>query len=103
MIFDELFAIEHLKLNFDFREELEVEWVTHPNWFYKVSKYLLPQLKHSYIPQSFYLKDFTDFQNLDNYVLKPLFSFAGSGVNLHPSRGDLEGISDKENYILQKK
>lgn len=103
VIFDELFAIEHLKLNFDFREELEVEWVTHPNWFYKVSKYLLPQLKHSYIPQSFYLKDFTDFHNLDNYVLKPLFSFAGSGVNLHPSRGDLEEISDKENYILQKK
>lgn len=103
VIFEELYSYKDLKLTFDFREDLEVEWVTHPNWFYKISKYLLPKLNHPYVPKSFYLNDFSDYENLNQYVLKPLFSFAGSGVNLNPKRSDLNKIIKKENYILQKK
>ncbi len=103
VIFDELDRIPNLNLAFDFREELDVKWITHPNWFFKISKYLLPQLKHQYVPKSYFLKDFPETENLENFVLKPLFSFAGSGVNLHPTKEILETIEDRENYILQRK
>lgn len=103
VVFDELFGAEKLELSFDFTENLEVEWVTHPNWFYKISKYLLPKLDYPYIPKSFYLNEFADFDNLDQYVLKPLFSFAGSGVNLNPKIHEIKSIENPQNYILQKK
>ncbi|MDO5615830.1 MAG: hypothetical protein Q4G16_06550 [Cruoricaptor ignavus] len=103
VIFDELQQIPDLETEFDFREEVDVNWVTHPNWFFKVSKYILPKLSHQFIPKSYFLKDFPPHENLDNFVLKPLFSFAGSGVNLSPTSAEIAQITDKENYILQKK
>ncbi|MFV0304209.1 MAG: hypothetical protein ACK5IC_01850 [Moheibacter sp.] len=103
VIFDELEKIPNLNLTFDFREELDVEWVTHPNWFFKVSKYILPKLEHEFIPKSYYLHEFPNQENLRDFVLKPLFSFAGSGVNLNPKQGEIDQIKDKENYILQRK
>lgn len=103
VIFDELDAIPDLKLQFDFREYADVTWVTHPNWFFKISKYLLPVLKSEFIPKSYFLSDFPQDEDPAGYVLKPLFSFAGSGVNLEPTREILNGIEDKENYIMQKK
>lgn len=103
VIFDELDKIPDLKTEFDFREEVDVVWVTHPNWFFKISKFLLPLLKHQFVPKSYFLHEFPENENLENFVLKPLFSFAGSGVNLHPTKEITDEIKDKENYILQRK
>jgi len=103
VIFDELDRIPDLKLEFDFREEVDVKWITHPNWFFKISKFLLPMLKHQFVPKSYFLHEFPESENLENFVLKPLFSFAGSGVNLNPTKEITDAIEDKENYILQRK
>ena len=103
VIFDELDKIPDLKTEFDFREEVDVTWVTHPNWFFKISKFLLPLLQHQFVPKSYFLHEFPNDENLENFVLKPLFSFAGSGVNLHPTKEITDKITDKENYILQRK
>ncbi len=103
VIFDELNKIEGLETEFDFREEIDVEWITHPNWFFKISKYILPKLKHEFVPKSYFLPDFPETEQLENFVLKPLFSFAGSGVNLNPTQEIINQIKDKENYILQRK
>lgn len=103
VIFDELDKIEGLEAEFDFREDVDVEWITHPNWFFKISKYILPKLKHEYVPKSYFLPDFPENEQLENFVLKPLFSFAGSGVNLNPTQEIINKIQDKENYILQRK
>ncbi|NMR32945.1 hypothetical protein HIO71_01855 [Chryseobacterium aquaticum] len=103
VIFDELDRIPDLHLEFDFREEADVKWITHPNWFFKISKFLLPMLKHQFVPKSYFLHEFPESENLENFVLKPLFSFAGSGVNLNPTKEITDTIEDKENYILQRK
>ncbi|WP_375181318.1 hypothetical protein [Chryseobacterium sp.] len=103
VIFDELDRIPDLKTEFDFREDVDVIWVTHPNWFFKISKFLLPLLQHQFVPKSYFLHEFPESENLENFVLKPLFSFAGSGVNLNPTKEITDAIEDKENYILQRK
>lgn len=103
VIFDELDRIPDLKTEFDFREDVDVKWITHPNWFFKISKFLLPLLQHQFVPKSYFLHEFPDNENLENFVLKPLFSFAGSGVNLNPTKEITDAIDDKENYILQRK
>ncbi len=103
VIFDELDKIPNLNTEFDFREDVDVTWVTHPNWFFKISKFLLPLLQHQFVPKSYFLHEFPEDENLDNFVLKPLFSFAGSGVNLNPTKEITKAIEDKENYILQRK
>lgn len=103
IIFDELDHISDLTTEFDFREEVDVKWITHPNWFFKISKFLLPLLQHEFVPKSYFLHEFPKDEPLENYVLKPLFSFAGSGVNLNPTRDITNAIKDQENYILQRK
>lgn len=103
VIFDELENFPELKTQFDFREEVDVHWVTHPNWFFKVSKFILPMLEHEFVPKSYFLDEFPVTINPAEYVLKPLFSFAGSGVNLDPTSEIISKIQDKENYIMQKK
>lgn len=103
VIFDELDRIPDLKTEFDFREDVDVKWITHPNWFFKISKFLLPLLEHQFVPKSYFLHQFPENENLENFVLKPLFSFAGSGVNLNPTKEITDAIEDKQNYILQRK
>lgn len=103
VIFDELDKIADLQTEFDFREDLDVKWITHPNWFFKISKFLLPKLHHDYVPKSYFLNEFPENEKLEDFVLKPLFSFAGSGVNLHPTKEIIDEIVDKENYIMQRK
>lgn len=103
VIFDELDRIPNLVTEFDFREEVDVKWITHPNWFFKISKFLLPLLQHQFVPKSYFLHEFPETENLEDFVLKPLFSFAGSGVNLNPTKEMTDAIEDKENYILQRK
>lgn len=85
-------------------EELNVEWVPHPNWFYRISKYTLPFIHHPYVPTTWFLNDLKQVpQDLENYVLKPLFSFAGQGVVIDVTAKDIELVKDPENWILQKK
>ncbi|MBE0571996.1 MAG: hypothetical protein IH618_10670 [Ignavibacteriaceae bacterium] len=103
VIFDELSRTEK-NFNFDLQEELNVNWIPHPNWFYKISKYSLPVLKGEFVPKCFYLRDLTSYPaDLENYVLKPLFSFAGLGVKIDVTKKMLDEIKDPENYILQEK
>jgi hypothetical protein len=105
VIFDELIKRDDLKREFYFIEDHEVEWVGHPNWFFRISKHTLPFLKKSqYVPNSYFLNNLTTLpEDLENYVLKPLYSFAGSGVIINLNKYDLERIKDPENYILQRK
>lgn len=85
-------------------EELDVEWVPHPNWFYRISKYTLPFIHHPHVPETRFLSDIKNIPaNLENYVLKPLFSFAGQGVIIDVTKEDIEKIKDPANWILQQK
>ncbi len=85
-------------------EELDVEWAPHPNWFYRISKYTLPLINHPYVPQTKFLNEIgTIPADLENYVLKPLFSFAGQGVVIDVTKADIEKVTDPQNWILQRK
>ena len=85
-------------------EDLDVEWVPHPNWFYRISKYTLPFIHHPYVPQTYFLNEIKQMPaNLENYVLKPLFSFAGQGVVVDVTPADIEKVKDPDNWILQRK
>jgi hypothetical protein len=85
-------------------ENINVEWAGHPNWFYRISKYTMPLLQHPCIPASYYVHQLeTVPDDLENYVLKPLFSFAGSGVIIDVTKNDIENLPDPQNWMLQKK
>ncbi|WP_396159446.1 hypothetical protein [Flavobacterium sp.] len=104
VIFDELDLRNDLKLNFDFSSDLDVEWAGHPNWFFRISKFILPYLKGTYFIETTLLSDLKEIpSDLENYVLKPLFSFSGSGVIFHVKKEDIEAVTQKDLYILQKK
>jgi len=105
LIFDEVADnIAIFKNSFDPREELDIEWVTHPNWFYRISKYTMPFLKSEFVPETRFLNELTVIPpDLENYVLKPLFSFAGMGVIIDVTETDITQIKDPENWILQRK
>jgi hypothetical protein len=104
VIFDELDLRNDLKLNFDFSSHLEVEWAGHPNWFFRISKFILPYLKGKYFIETTLLSDLKVIpKDLENYVLKPLFSFSGTGVIFNIQVGDIEAVKEKDLYILQKK
>lgn len=94
----------NVQLDVDLKEPHSAKWISHPNWFYRVSKFSLPFFKSKYIPESNYLSDFASApDDLENYVLKPLFSFAGAGVKIDVTKQDLDNIKDPENYLLQRK
>lgn len=104
VIFDELDLRTDLKLNFHFSDELDVEWAGHPNWFFRISKFILPFLKGKYFIETTLLSELKEIpKDLENYVLKPLFSFSGTGVIFHVTKEDIESVVEKEHYILQKK
>ncbi len=105
LIFDDLANFPGLKTNFSLTDDADVTWVGHPNWFFRISKFMLPLLSGPYFPETRFLSDYEgEFPpDPENYVLKPLFSFAGSGVELHVTTEKLAAISDPENYILQRK
>lgn len=93
-------------LPFDLREDLDVEWAPHPNWFFIWSKYSLPFLEHPAVPKTFFLSDLSQTpDDVTRYVLKPLFSFAGGGVNVMPSAADLNAIprEHRSAWCLQEK
>lgn len=85
-------------------EELDVTWIPHPNWFYRISKYTLPYIDHPYVPKTRFLNEIKEIPaDLENYVLKPLFSFAGQGVVIDVQASDIAAVKDPENWILQRK
>lgn len=105
LIFDEIDGDDILFDNVvDIRQPLDVEWITHPNWFYRISKFTMPFLSGNYIPETQFLHKVDQIPaNLENYVLKPLFSFAGQGVIIDVTATDISNITDPENWILQQK
>ena len=104
VIFDELLARTDLNLRFDFAKSYLVEWAGHPAWFFRVSKYLLPFLDHPSVPVTRPITQLKPAaEDLKNYVLKPLFSFAGQGVVFDVQQKDIDAVPDPENWILQEK
>jgi hypothetical protein len=85
-------------------QDLDVTWVPHPAWFYRISKFTLPFIQHPFVPHTQFLSAVKSIPtDLENYVVKPLFSFAGQGVIIDVKKEDLEGITDPQNWILQRK
>jgi hypothetical protein len=118
VIFDELERRADLKLQFSFQDELDVAWIPHPNWYYRISKHSLPFLKTAHTSPAFFADEFPAFANqpshkatagepadeeIGSYVLKPLYSFAGLGVEMEPTREKLEALKNPHYWILQKK
>ena len=103
LIFDDLQQQENLSEIIDLKKEYDVKWFPHPNWFYRISKFTLPFIDNPYVPETFFLNEITIPVNLNEYVLKPLFSFAGMGVVIDVTQEDIDNISDPENWILQRK
>ncbi len=105
VIFDELMQQKNALGDFvDLMQDLDVEWVPHPNWFYRISKYTLPFIKNPYVPETFFLNKIKILPaDLENFVLKPLFSFAGQGVIIDVTKQDIDKVKDPQNWILQRK
>ena len=104
VIFDELNARPDLKRTFNMIEEADVEWAGHPNWFFLLSKYTLPFIDSPYVPDTRFLHEVDELPaDLEQYVLKPLYSFAGAGVDLHPTPEKIAAVTKPEHFILQRK
>jgi hypothetical protein len=102
VIVDEL-QRKNIKPAFDLRDDLDVEWAGHPNWYFRLSKFSIPYLHHASVPKTWFLNQVTDVpQDLENYVLKPLYSFAGLGVVIGPTREQVVA-SDSAQFILQER
>ncbi len=105
-------AQNQLQLPFDLREPFNVEWIGHPNWYYRLSKFALPWLRHPSVPPAVFLDQWLNGSghdllpdDLSNLVLKPLFSFGGQDIRFHPALSDLKSIppTQRPGYLLQKK
>ncbi len=105
-IVDEL-ERRNITLQFDIHREYEVEWAGHPNWYFRISKVLLPHLvgTNEAVPKAWYLDKADLSLDLSQFVLKPLFSFAGVGVNINPTLADIEAIPQEQRHqwLLQEK
>ncbi len=101
VIVDELVR-RKIETPFDYRDDLEVEWAGHPNWYFRISKFSIPFLKHACVPRTRFLSEGVP-DDLQNWVLKPLYSFAGLGVVIGPTRGEIEQVQDRSQYILQER
>jgi hypothetical protein len=105
VIVDELVR-KNIQGGFNFSDEVDVEWAGHPNWFFLLSKFSLPWFRHECVPETRFLSDITTLpDNLSDYVLKPLYSFAGLGVNIGPTKEDIAAIATdkRSDFILQRK
>ena len=104
-IVDEL-ERKNVKLSFDWRDDLDVEWAGHPNWYFRISKFSIPYLNHASVPKTWFLDRTEEIPgDLENYVLKPLYSFAGLGVVIAPTKEDIAAIPSEKraDYILQER
>jgi len=104
-IVDEL-ERKQIEIPFDYRDELDVEWAGHPNWYFRVSKFSIPYLRHGCVPKTSFLDQIESIPaDRENYLLKPLYSFAGSGIVFGPTDQQLASIpaGERHNYILQER
>ena len=104
-IVDEL-ERKKVKLNFDWRDDLDVEWAGHPNWYFRISKFSIPYLKQASVPKTWFLDQLPEIPlDLENFALKPLYSFAGLGVVIAPTKEDIAAIPSERRpyYILQER
>jgi hypothetical protein len=101
-----------LSLPFDYRDDLDVEWLGSPDWFFKISKFSIPHLRHAWVPITRFLSDAVEgstlgaaFADRERWLLKPLFSFAGGGIIFAPTDDQIAAIPEAErgNYILQER
>jgi len=95
-----------VKLGFDWRDDLNVEWAGHPNWYFRISKFSIPYLRHESVPKTRFLDQLDQVpDDLHNYALKPLYSFAGLGVVIAPKKEDIDAIpaAKRADYILQER
>jgi hypothetical protein len=104
IIFDELEKRNDLPRAWDMTTEVNAEWVGHPNWFFRISKHTLPFMQSAFVPETHFVSDLKTIPtDLENWVLKPLFSFSGQGVMINVNREDVEKVDDPSNFILQRK
>jgi hypothetical protein len=110
-IVDEL-ERKNIQLPFEYRDDLDVEWAGHPNWYFRISKFSLPYLNHPSVPKAVFLDDwFTHHgspslpEQRDKLLLKPLYSFAGKGIQFAPTDEDLNSIpiADRHLHLLQER
>ena len=93
-------------LPFDYRDDLDVEWTGHPEWYFRVSKFSIPYLQHAYVPRTWFLHEVRTLPApREELLLKPLFSFAGGGIIFAPTDGQLDAIpaERRDQYILQER
>jgi hypothetical protein len=103
VIFDELLRRPDLQVSFRFQDDLDVTWAGHPNWYFRISKHSLPFLKTEHTAPAFFADEFPPGEPIGDYVLKPLYSFAGLGVDMEPDREKLSALERPRDWILQKK
>lgn len=103
VIFDELLRRPDLSFGFSFQHEIDAKWVGHPNWYFRISKHSLPFLKTAHTSRAFFADEFPRDESLADFVLKPLYSFAGLGVDLEPTPAKLHTLPDPHAWILQEK
>ncbi len=110
-IVDELVR-NRISLHFDYRDDLDVEWAGHPNWYFRISKFSLPFLAHRAVPGTVFLDAWFRGEGREllpedqtRLILKPLYSFAGRGIQFSPSKGELESIpvTERHLYLLQER
>lgn len=118
VIFDELLRKPGFKPGFSLFAELDVQWAGHPNWYFRISKHTLPFLRSLYVPDCRFVSDLAVAKpgenpppdarpplpaDLSNYVLKPLYSFAGLGVDIEPTREKIAALPNPSEWLLQRK
>ncbi|WP_348262045.1 hypothetical protein P8935_19850 [Telmatobacter sp. DSM 110680] len=126
-IADELIA-RNIRLPFDLSRSWDVEWAGHPNWYFLISKFSIPWLAQAgrfpVVPPAVFVDEFLagsgrdflanagvsmpahpDAAGYEELLLKPLFSFAGKGIEFEPSRERLEAIppADRGEYLVQQR
>jgi hypothetical protein len=97
---------DRIPVPFRFTDDLDVEWACHPNWYFRISKFSIPCLEHPTVPKTHFLDALGDIPgDLERYVLKPLYSFAGTGVIVGPTREDVLGVpvDERRHWLLQEK
>jgi hypothetical protein len=95
-----------IQLPFGYGDPLEVEWAGHPAWYFKISKFSIPWLRHASVPETRFLDGVESLPfDRDRYLLKPLFSFAGGGIIFAPTDAQIAAIplDQRRNYILQER
>lgn len=121
VIFDELLRVKP-PMRFSFFDDLGVEWAGHPNWYFRISKHTLPLLRGPAIPECRFASEYSAGgasssskasakaerpdalpADLENYVLKPLYSFAGLGVDITPTPEKIAALERPAEWLLQRK